>query len=249
MTALATGRSPSPSPGNSYTPAAPARYLDIRADLLPHELVLDRRVARVKRRAVIALVLVVLLLGAWYALARWSTAGDRDDLRSAQQLNAQLLAEQQKYQPLVDAQNQTTAINNALKQLMVGDLSWTDMLITLRAKAPNGVQIGSVTGTITSGAATANNSSTNGGLSILNESGKPEVGTLTINGSAADKNQVAAYVDSLGKVSGLASPFPASVTSTGNRVSFSVQVIITSDALGGRYADTPTGSPSSSGGN
>jgi hypothetical protein len=71
---------------------------------------------------------------------------------------------------------------------------------------------------------------------VLNQSGKLQVGSLTIIGTAPDKNAVAAYIDSLAKVAGLAAPYPASLATTGHTLTFSASVIITSDALGGRYA-------------
>jgi Tfp pilus assembly protein PilN len=119
---------------------------------------------------------------------------------------------------------------------MVGDLSWTQLLATLRKSAPPGMTITNVLGSTTVGAA-----DTAGGLGILNRTGKPQVGMLTISGTAVDKNSVAAYLDALTKVPGLAAAFPASVTKQGGKMLFAATVIITSDALGGRYSASSQG--------
>jgi len=127
-----------------------------------------------------------------------------------------------------------------LTKLMAGDLPWKDLLATLRKSATGGVTITSVSGDTTAGAASATSNGA-GGLGILNQSGKEQVGTLTISGSAPDKNAVATYIDTLTKVTGLAAPFPASLTGQAGKLTFSASVIITSDALGGRYARSANG--------
>jgi hypothetical protein len=74
------------------------------------------------------------------------------------------------------------------------------------------------------------------------------VGSLTIAGTSKDKRSVADYADRLAKVKGLTAPFITSVTALGGKVTFTVNVLITSDALGGRYAAAPV-APVQPGGN
>ena len=61
-------------------------------------------------------------------------------------------------------------------------------------------------------------------------------GTVAINGSAPSKGAVAAFVDRLAGIRGLAAAFPASVAGSNGQFTFSVNVLLTSDALGGRFA-------------
>jgi hypothetical protein len=88
------------------------------------------------------------------------------------------------------------------------------------------------------------------GVGVLNQTGQQPVGNLTIDGTAPDKNTVAAFVDGLATVPGLAAPYPASVASIvgGHQVTFTVNVIVTSSALGGRYAAATTSGNATSGG-
>ncbi|MEO6886203.1 MAG: hypothetical protein ABI232_07960 [Jatrophihabitantaceae bacterium] len=221
---------PKPSPRLNE----PVRFVSVFANLLPDEVVASRRLGELKRRVVIGLVVLLILLIGWYALSMWGTSNAKDDLTSAQQQTTTLQAQQRTFGPLVSAQAQSVQISSALTKLMAGDVQWTEMLTTLRASAKGAITLTSITGSMTAGAASTGASA--GGLGVLNQTGKQQVGTLTLTGTAPDNNTVAAYVDTLAKVKGLAAPFPASVTGTGGKLTFSVSVIITSDALGGRYA-------------
>ena len=212
------------------------RFVAVRARLLPAEVIAARRVHARRRWLFVGLAGVACLLVAWCGLALFQTSAAKDSLAQAQQRTAQLKDEQRQYQPLITAQQQSTTITDDLTRLMAGDLQWKDLLATLRRSAGGGVSISGVNGLISVGAANALQTGTSGGLGVLNQTGKQQVGTLTITGTATDKNSVAAYVDTLAKVRGLTAPLPASLTGSNGKLSFAVNVVITSDALGGRYA-------------
>jgi Tfp pilus assembly protein PilN len=236
MSTITLPQSPPPAPEPTYATTGPARVVVIRADLLPEELIASRRLIGLKRNVALALVALLVLLVAWYAFSVWSTSKAKHDLGGIEQKAAQLQHQQAAYTPLVTAQSESAQISTALQKVMAGDLQWKNMLGVLRNSATHGITVDSIDATMTSGAAGAGAAAGNAGLGVLNQSGKQQVGTLTITGTAPDKNTVAAYVDTLAKVTGLAAPFPASLTDAGGSFSFSVSVIITSDALGGRYA-------------
>jgi Tfp pilus assembly protein PilN len=242
MSTLVLPQSPAPAPDPMYTTSGPVRFVTITADLLPEELIASRRLADLKRKVVIGLAALVVLLIAGYGLSMWSTSRSKSDLASAQHQAITLQNQQKQYTPLVSAQAQATQISTALHQMMTGDLQWKDMLAKLRTAAKNGVTVDTISGTVTAGVA-AGQAGTTAGLGVLNQTGKQQVGTLTLGGTAPDKNAVATFVDTLTKVKGLAAAFPASVTGggTAGKYTYSVSVIITSDALGGRYATTTGG--------
>jgi Tfp pilus assembly protein PilN len=233
MTTTMLPEAPAPEPFPTTTSAN--RFVTIRANLLPDEIVAKRRLHALKRLLLLSLAALLVLIVAWYALALLQTSSAKSDLSSSQRTTAALKSEQQQFGPLVFAQSQSATIKAELTKLMVGDLQWKQMLTTLRSNATGGVAITAVTGTATVGTLPPT-STTNTGIGVLNQTGKQQVGTLTITGTAPDKNSVAAYIDSLTKVPGLAAPYPASVTNTAGKLTFSATVIITSDALGGRYA-------------
>lgn len=222
-------------------PVAPTRFVAIRANLLPDEITDARRARRMARMVGVGLVTLIVLLAAGYGVAMWQTTGAKDSLAAAQRRSAALLNDERKFGPLLTAQSQAASIKPELTKLMAGDLQWKDLLATLRKSATGGVRITSVTGTATLGAAATTTDPAAGGYGILNQSGKQQVGALTISGTAPDKNAVATFIDTLTKATGLAAAFPASVTVQGGKLTFSANVIITSDALGGRYSGSTTG--------
>jgi Tfp pilus assembly protein PilN len=230
MSTIILPEAPAPHPAAA---AEVMRFVSIRADLLPDEITDARRVRQMTRKVAVGLVAVVALVICGYGVSAWQTSRAKNGLADVQRTSASLISQQRKFAPLVLVQSQAAAIKVELTKLMVGDLSWTDLLATLRKSAPAGMTITTITGSATVGTAT---DAATGGLSILNHSGKPQVGTLTISGTAPDKNSVAAYIDALTKVPGLAAAFPASVTGQGGKLLFTASVIITSDALGGRYS-------------
>jgi Tfp pilus assembly protein PilN len=230
--------SPSPSPPASPAPvAADVRFVPIRANLMPDEVLVARRSEALRRRVLMALAGTVALLVALYAISWWQTNSSRGDLEDAQHRTSGLQAEQQRYAPLVTAQAQTRDIAAQLRTLLANDLSWRALLNTLRAKAPSGVALTTVTASLFAG--------TNAGAVPTPLAGAPDgvtpVGQLTIGGTARTKNQVAAYSDALAAANGLAAPLITNVTATGPTLTFSLTVSITSAALGGRFS-TPANS-------
>lgn len=219
-------------------PTPPRRYLAIRAELLPTEIVDGRRVARLQRRLLIGLLTLVALLAVWFVGEKFRTSDARDDLSAARNQNSNLLHQAEKYGPLVQAQSGTKQINSTLISLMAGDLQWKPLLASLRTAAPKGVSVTSINGTMTAGAAqtTTSSSSSKPGLAVLNDTGKSQVGLLTITGTAPDKNSIAAYTDALSGLKGLASALPTQVQGAEKQFTFTVTAILTSDALGGRYS-------------
>lgn len=224
---------PTPAPRPSPGPDA-VRFLSIHADLLPDEVRSARQTVALRKRVLLALCLVVALLAGWYGYSWWQTSSARNDLSAAQQQGLALQHQVDGFTPLVRAQAQAQAIQTQLRGLMTGDLSWQQLLSTLRAKAPRGVRLTAVT-------ATVNAKTTAVATPGLNESGSPSVGQLTVTGTAPDKKTTAAYADALGSVKGLTAPLITNITTANNSVTFSVSLTITRAALGGRFTTATTG--------
>jgi hypothetical protein len=218
------------------------RFVKIHANLLPVEITDARRARRFARLVVTALAGLLVLLIGWYGLAVWKTSSAKGGLASVQHKSVGLQNKVREFAPVLTAQLESAAIKSELTRLMAGDLQWKNLLASVRGANTSGMTITAVTATMTATAApTAGATPSSGGLEVLNHSGKGQIGTLTITGTAPNKNSVATYVDRLAQVSGLAAAFPASITGQGVKLTFSVSVVITSAALGGRYADNATG--------
>ena len=247
--------SPSPSPGARPGPGAPGdpvRFVAVRANLMPDEVLNARRTDAVRRRVLIALgVLLVLLLGG-FATAWLQTVSANGDLSDQQHRTAALQSQQHDYAPLVAAQAQTADIDNKLHLLMVGDVRWQPMYATVRSDAPAGLGITSMAAQISTAAAggAAPPGSANAPVLPLNAAGTTPIGTLTVIGTVDTKDQLAGFADKLATVPGLVSPFVQKYDSTQRPFTFTVSAIITVDALGGRYhVSDPSTSTTVPGGN
>lgn len=238
-----------PSPVSSapvdVRPTPNLRSVAIRANLLPDEVVVARRTETLRRHVVIALGALVALLVAWFGLTWWQTRSADSDLAAANGRATQLQSEQRQYSTLLTAQSTVETIQQQLSGLMSGDLPWRTLLQQVRSRAA-GVSLTDIGADVTTTAASlaggSSGGSAGGGISVLNQSGVTPVGTLAITGTAREKRAIAAFVDKLGSMRGLATPYLASVSTDASGVlTFTVDVVVTTDALGGRFAATTSG--------
>ena len=235
MTALATP----PAPATRPRPGDEARVVLVTANLLPEEVVAGRRLRTLQRNIVFGLFGLVVLLIAIYSVSWWQTENSRSGLADEQQRTTVLQNRLKDYGPLLQAQSQAAGITQTLSTVMARDLSWRDLINRLETQAHGDVAITGVSGALADPAAGTGTDAS--GLSLLNDSGKAVVGTLTITGTSHDKRSLAAFVDRLGSVRGVTVPLPASVTSVqGSNLAYSINALITADALGGRFTQTST---------
>ncbi|OLB77079.1 MAG: hypothetical protein AUI14_17160 [Actinobacteria bacterium 13_2_20CM_2_71_6] len=217
------------APSEPGSAASALRIPPIAANLLPQEIVESRRARRVRRLVVSALAVVVVLLAGWYGLASYETAAARSGLAGAESEAQRLVQQQHNYAELVGTQTESKAITAQLATLLADDLQWSHLITSLQQAAPGGVQVTGVTGVLATAA--------NGGGATTRVAGTTEkpVGTLTVTGVGGTNDVVAAYVDALGKVCGLANPLLAGATQAKDGVQFTVRLDITKAALGGRH--------------
>jgi Tfp pilus assembly protein PilN len=226
---------PTPRPTSSAV-----RFVAVRANLLPDEVLSSRQTVAVRKQVMLGLVIIVVLLIGWFGLSWFQTSSARASLHDARGQGVALQKQQAQFAPLVSAQQQIGTIQSQLRKLMAGDLSWKTMVTTLRTVAPDGITLTNVTGFVSAGAAgsTSRSGSTQPNSGVLNQTGKLQIGQLTVTGTAPTKTAVAGYADRMATVNGLTAPLITNVTATQgtHAVTFTVSLVITSDALGGRYA-------------
>jgi Tfp pilus assembly protein PilN len=227
---------PSPSAGEHF------RHPNIYANLMPDEVIAARDARRLKHRILVGLAALLGLMILLYLVSVIQTAHAKAELSSAKSQNTSLHKQQTKFAPLIQAQTQAKAITKELGTLMRGDMQWKPLLEQLR-KAPQGVtpQTATINLTIVSNATRSTSTQGNAGYDVLNQTGKQSIGTITITGIADDKAAIATYVDFLGNVKGFAAPFPATVSQNGGKYQFSINVIPTTELLGGRYTSPQGG--------
>lgn len=235
MTTLA----PPPPPATRPLPGDEARVVTVFANLLPDEVVAGRRLRTLQRNIVLALAGLIVLLIGLYGIFWWQTENARSDLTDQHQRTTALKHHLGDYGPLLAAQAQAASIGTTLSTLMRTDLSWRDLINRLEKEAPPGVTVTGVAGAVLD--PTAGTSGSTSGLELLNDSGKTVVGTLTITGIAHDKRVLAGYVDNLGSVAAVTVPLPASVDGLKGNLTYSINALITADALGGRFSASAAG--------
>ncbi len=217
------------------------------ANLLPVEIIESRRLRKVRRIVLSALVAFALLLGAWFGQARYQTSEARQSLSVAQSDVQRLTRQQQAFATVVAVQAESQAIRKQLAVLLANDLRWARLFSSLRKAAPADVRITAAYGSLASGATGA---ASGGGAAVPQlpgASGEKLIGTFTVTGSGATKPAVAAYVDALETVPGLANPLLGDANEQDGAVQFTVQLDITNAALGGRYTPKSGGTNSKSG--
>jgi Fimbrial assembly protein (PilN) len=213
------------------------RIVPISANLLPAEVVEGRRGRRVRRVVLAALIGMLVLMGGWYASARYQTSQARQELQDAQAASARLESQQKQYEEVVGVQAQAAEISKQLAGLMALDLRWSAVVNAVRNAAPTGVTLhGLSAATETSGGNNASSSDT-----ALPDNGEKKIGELTITGEGTSKAGVAAYVDALARINGVVDPLLSSAVEQKKTVQFTVKMDLTSKVLGGRFT-TKTGS-------
>lgn len=229
--------------GTTLMPLDPAtspqrtnRILTISARLLPPEIVAGRRARLTRTVVIVSLVLVVALLGSWFAYAAHEKTVANDELATVADVAKQLRQQQKepKFAEVSNVKAETTVLDKQLSTLLADDLRWSSLLGTVRSTGePFEIEIESINGQLVKDTST-------GGVKLPSATTSAQVGTLTVTGIAPSKPQLAKYVDALGELKAVANPYLTSATkkSDGNSFDFAIDLDIASDALGGRFTKT-----------
>ncbi|HET9516407.1 MAG TPA: PilN domain-containing protein [Actinoplanes sp.] len=228
------------------SPQRAARVLPIVAHLLPEEVVAKRRAKKVRGIVGISLGVVIALLGSWYGVVTLQAYDAEDDLKAVTLEQTALQRRQLEYKDLTDTRAEIATISTRLASLLAEDLRWSTVFTTLRSTGrSSAVQITSVTGGLSTSTTATGGSATTPRLP--SESAEKVVASLTVTGTAPDKNSIARYVDALEDVDIFANSYLTNATESGKTVQFSLSVDVTAAALGGRFSPTTAPTPAGSG--
>ena len=216
------------------SPQSINRVLAIRANLLPAEIMAGRNARRMRVVVIVAVALVAVLLGVWYAHAVSQKSDADQELTAVSDQVATIRASQNKYNSVVTLKTQNETITKQLTSLMAKDLSWATLTDTIRDTGTSaGVSVTGITGTLTDGSSGSN--------TLPSATTVTTVMLLQITGSGPDKKTVAKYVEQLGTLADVTDPYLSSATqndtsATGSpTVTFSLSAAVTSAALCGRF--------------
>ncbi|SHN20926.1 PilN domain-containing protein [Cryptosporangium aurantiacum] len=214
------------------------RLLALSANLLPPEVVQQRRLVRIRLVVLASLGTVIVLLAAGYAVAHWQSTRQEQKLADAQTEAIVLHQQMRAYDELVTAQTQTTKIDTQLAKLLATDVQWATLFGKLRAAAPRGLDLTGVSVALTdptTQGTSGGSSSTTTASGLPSADGKTPIGSLTINGTSTTKTAIAGYVDSIGKVTGVGNVLLAGVTDQDDGTDFTLRADLAPTLLSHHY--------------
>ncbi len=209
-----------------------------RVNLVPAEVLTARRVQRAQRRGLLALVGVVAVVLAAYALVSAERAVARDDLASAQAQTVQLTTEQARYAEAPKVYAEVDAIDAALASAMTDDVDWYQYVADLAVAAPPGLWLTSWTATMTDPATSAAVDPATAAVTVPDG---PDLASLTVGGSSEGEDQIPAWLETLDAMPGLRGAYASSLTRTAVDatpvITFESSASMAQDARSGRYTN------------
>ena len=208
----------------------------IAADLTPPELVASRRLQRLKKRLVMAILLVVLLAAGGYAYAFLQVHNAQGGLRAAEQRTTQLRGQETQYSLVTTLQGNIGSVRHQIQTLMADDVDVSAVLTKVEHALPPGVAITDLTLSLDGTSPVAPGS----GNASLDTSGKLHVGQVTLQGTGRTLDDASTYVAALAALPGVVDVFPTSNVTQAVGTQFALTVNLTDALLSHRFDVTAT---------
>jgi iron uptake system EfeUOB component EfeO/EfeM len=227
----------------ALSPQQVSRLLPIRANLLPSEITAGRNARRMRNFVLVGVAVVLVGLGGWSADAYVGHSQAENDLAAVNtqidQVNKTM--HNKEHSDITNTIDANKTISDELKTLMANDLRWSTLLDKLRATGTaSSVQISQITAALADTTAASADGTTT-------DTTTAAAATLTLDGSAKDKQTIAGFIKNLAQQPGIANPYLTSATQstdpgTASTYSFTISADVTSKALCGRFTTPcPTG--------
>jgi Tfp pilus assembly protein PilN len=201
-----------------------------KVNLLPPEILARRKFRKVRIRLAFVVVLTVLVASGAVAWSIRDVSAAQTELDATAARTVTLRQTENKYSEVPHVLAQVEAVKTARQRALATDVLWYRFLTDVSNATPANVSLQTLT--------IALNGETDAAASsdALTPSG---IGTVTIVGTAATINDVAAWMDAVVRVHGIDASTLKSATrdtgSTSSQVSFSATVVVTSQALSHRF--------------
>lgn len=197
-------------------------------NLMPPEIAERAALQQVKVAAVAAVVLSALAVGGLYYQAHSGVSSAQKNLADAQQQQTAVQQQVTKLQPVAAAYAQVTAAKAEVAEALGGEIRWSGKLDDLSLSIPANVWLTNMS--------VATSGSANGALASTG------ISTITFQGVATNRDDVAVWLESLARENGYANPYVSVTqeTAVGSKVlvDFTSTVTVTDAALSGRYTST-----------
>ncbi len=214
-----------------------------RVNLLPPEIIEDRRLERAKMGMVAVLLLAVASVGAGYTSQAEGLTSAQTRIDTAKKDGDKLRAEQSRYAGVPGVQAALSARQDELVKAMGREIRWSQVLGELSTSMPPRVWLGTIAASQSTpdGVAPATGGAAAGTAGAAGAPGAAAgLGTVTFTGTAVEINDVAAWLEVLA-----AQPRYANATLTSARqveigttkvYSFTSTVTLTESAASQRFA-------------
>lgn len=207
-------------------------------NLMPPEIAERAALRQLKGGCAAALALAVVVVGGLYFQAHTGVTTANQGLAAAQAQQAQVQSEVTRLQPVAAAYAAVQAAKAQVAEALSGEIRWSAKLDDLSLSVPANVWLTSMN--VAAGSATP--AAPAGGAA--SGYGTPGIDTITFQGVASSRNDVATWLERLVVEKGYANPYVTVTQETvvGQKVliDFTSTVTVTTAALSGRYT-TPSG--------
>jgi hypothetical protein len=176
-----------------------------------------------------------LFAAAGFAYGFWRAHQADQDLSSARAQTSVLQHQADQYGSVIRIQGSVTQVHAKLATLVSGDVDVSALIAHLRAAAPSGVAISTLTVTIDDPASSG--SSTNSGpATSLDTSGAAHIGTVTIDGTGHAIDDLSKFVDAIAAIPGVVDVLPTSNATQAVGTKYTLTFTLTDRLLTHRFA-------------
>ena len=209
----------------------------IFADFTPPELMVERRVRRVRVAMIAVVVLAAALTFLGYNYAQGQAAQAQSAVEAEEAISASLRSQQQQYAGVTQLEAAVDDARRDLAALLASDVDVNALLGAIWSALPAGITIDQITVTVPDQfSGSSSGTSGSGGAAALDPSDATHVGTVALAGTGTAIDDVPAFIDNLSDIRGVYSPFPTSNQQAEGGTSYSLQFTLTDALLTGRYA-------------
>lgn len=208
----------------------------IVTNLLPPEVISARRVRALRKVITMVLLAVLVLAGVGYGYGFWRAHRASAALSAEQDRTVELTQQQQTFADVVRIQGTIAEVRGQLATLLTDDVDFATLMSNVLGKLPKGTSVLQMAVALTVTSAQGVSGGTD--MAVLDTSGHPHIGTLTLTGQAHSLSQVAAFVAAVGKVRGVVGAVPTSQQGDRTAVQFTVQLTLTDQLLSHHFATT-----------
>jgi Tfp pilus assembly protein PilN len=200
-----------------------------RVNLLPPEIVEAGRLRSVQLSMGAAVVAALVVVGGLWVVANQQAQSEQEKLDAAAVRQATVSKQVTSLAPVAAVYNQVDQRRQLLETALGGDVQWSQYLTDLSLTIPDNVWLTSMT--VSPQTATAGTGGTAGTAD--------QIANISFAGTALQHDDVALWLESLAKQKGYTSAYFNSstekVVGASTVVDFSSTVVVTREALSGRY--------------